>query len=170
MWQSLFKGHFSPKLVFPIGKLEQGKYVWNVNSFMSCQQCRTVSTVIARCYLHLRWYFFQLLSYSQSSTSTFCICYQQHQHYQIRVLFSSQSLQSSWLTTTMMTMMFHTQALRNGAICLLICGSWLAQWFWALCQGVLALSTRFSSTNFQRLVIFNAVTSFTSSAVVLKIG
>ena len=29
MWQSLSKGHFSPQLVFPIGKLEQHKYVWN---------------------------------------------------------------------------------------------------------------------------------------------
>ena len=29
MWQSLSKGHFSPQLVFPIGKLEQDKCVWN---------------------------------------------------------------------------------------------------------------------------------------------
>ena len=71
MWQSLSKGHFSPQLVFPIGKLEQDKCVWNDYSLYvmstvsnSVEQCRTVSTVstvstvIARCYLHLRWYFF----------------------------------------------------------------------------------------------------------------
>ena len=71
MWQSLSKGHFSPQLVFPIGKLEQDKSVWNDYSLHvmstvsnSVEQCRTVSTVstvsttvIALCYLHLRWYF-----------------------------------------------------------------------------------------------------------------
>ena len=65
MWQSLSKGHFSPQLVFPIGKLEEDKCVWNdyplyvmsVNSVEQCRTVSTVSTVIARCYLHLRWYF-----------------------------------------------------------------------------------------------------------------
>ena len=61
---------FCPQLVFPIGKLEQDKYVWNdyslyamsivLNSVKQCQTVSTVSTVstvVARCYLHLRWYF-----------------------------------------------------------------------------------------------------------------
>ena len=59
---------FCPQLVFPIGKLEQDKWVWNdyplyvmstvSNSVKQCQTVSTVSMVIARCYLHLWWYFY----------------------------------------------------------------------------------------------------------------
>ena len=58
MWQSLSKGHFSPQLVFPIGKLEQDKCVWNdyplyvmstvsnsVNSFNSVNSVNNVNSV-----------------------------------------------------------------------------------------------------------------------------
>ena len=58
MWQSLSKWHFSPQLVFSIGKLEQDKCVWNDYSLYIMSTVSTVSTVVARCCLHLRWYFF----------------------------------------------------------------------------------------------------------------
>ena len=66
VWQSLSKGHFSPQLVFPIGKWNKK---WLVMSTVS-----TVSTVITRCYLHLRWYFLSGLGLLHFPFSKFTRC------------------------------------------------------------------------------------------------